>query len=80
MALTFLFQGLILAGVLSKVGVGGPILLWVLLTAYLALAIRKVYDQRKWYLVASVFVGFVALAVTHIIYRFVLFMLTFWTT
>jgi hypothetical protein len=78
--LTVLFQALILVGLISNVGVAGPILLWILLTIYLAIAIRKVYEQKKVYLLASVLFGFVALAATHIMYRFILFMLTFWTT
>jgi hypothetical protein len=79
--LTFLMQGLLWLGVIEVVGVIGPLLLWILLTLYLAVAIKRVYKQQN---AVSIFTGtlfsFVALAGTHIAYRFILFMLTFWTT
>jgi hypothetical protein len=79
--LTLFFQALIIMGVLSAVGSAGPILLWIVLTIYLAMAIRKVYAQQKVIsLIAGVLFGYVALAGTHMVYRFLLFVLTFWTT
>jgi hypothetical protein len=80
-AINFVFQVLIWIGIVIKGTSAGPIILLIFLTIYLGVAIKEVYKQRKLLpLVASVLFSFIALAGTHLVYRFILFVLTFWTT
>ncbi len=58
-----------------------PVTIIGLIFYYLFSALRcTYYPKRIWSTFITVFYSFFVMAITHLVYRFVLFMITFWTT
>jgi hypothetical protein len=80
--ISMLFSGLIYFNILT--GDDNSFAIWAFLTMiglYLFLSIKKVYEPSSiLFLIGSVLFSFVALFATHIAYRFILFVATFYTT
>jgi len=80
--ISIVFSGLIYFNILSGKDNSIAIFTFLMLIGlYLLIAIRKVYEQRRiLLLIGGVVFSFVALVATHIVYRFLLFIATFYTT
>jgi len=58
-----------------------PVIIIGLIVYYIFWALRRTYyPKRIWSTLLTVLYSFFVMAITHLVYRFILFMITFWTT